>query len=567
MSTAKCNVELKFFSHGQPSFPIGPHNWISKSDHRTYSSFIPNVKKTFGADAIIQPYGNGAFALKPLPHGEIPRGIGSVDLQTVDFGATFGAHSVAAGRGNATYGDASAGLGTGNMTVSSNTVAAGFQSLSIGPGSAAFSHSAVLGTTFSVGEGSFVNGQNQKGFIFSGGPGSQAGGSVGDGLSGDGATSGMIYTMGNGADAFGMADNNGAVAAGGIGSIARGYAVGGDIVTGEAAAAFGYSDYKELLVAADRNAVVGRDILNNASYSLTAGQHGKTQTNVYELSTTPVNQIQTDASVQLANGADSGDNANGIGFLAGAMGYGLTPVSGTTAAFANTAGYGYSEYFEWVNATFENTGVGKFVQVVNGKILPAIATANVIGVAVPKNGDNGFVSNAKDLYWQGALELDPIGRINTQISTSQAAQQTLRRYNVVITDDIITLLHTLTPMLFIEAMLIYPLTVQVFELYGVVKLAPITDLDRNNLIDDLEELLPVRKATTNPAYDPTVPYVSRWSRPEWAIVRLVGQVRVYQDGTVQLGDKVDCNAQGLATKGSTWFVTAVTPDVVTIIFR
>jgi hypothetical protein len=568
---SRCNTEFKFFSKNKPCFPVGHGNWVSKSDHQTYSSFTPNIRscpvESIGrADAVIQPFGAGAFALKVTDRAHY-RGDGAVDLQTLDYGQTYGPHSFAAGINNTTLTSGGIALGTGNMSIGENSVVGGYQSAARGDGSASFSETANVYSTQSIGSGSFTSGYNQRGFLCAVGQGSRAGGHVGNGTNLE-ASPGFIFTFGDGSDAYGKTVD-GIILTEGAGAITRGFANGGDIRAAEASTALGYADYKEQHYAWDKNAVIGRNIINHTPYSLASGQHATTQQNVYtdETGVTPANAIQTTASYQLANGQDSSDISNGIGLIAGAMGYGLTPVSGTSSAFTNNAGYGYSEYMEWEDAAFGTTGLAKFVTVnSDGKLVLATTSSEVVGVAVPKNGDNGFVSNSKDLYWQGALQTDAIGTIAMQPSFSQAAQQTLRDYNVVFTQSLLHLIQSTAPILFIEAMLLYPLNVTVI-VNDIVTYRPISDTERSALIDSLEDLPEVRKVVTNPFYDPNEPYISRWSRPEWAIVRLVGQVRVYQDGTVQLGDKVDCNALGIATKGTTWFVIGVSTDTVTILFR
>lgn len=76
----------------------------------------------------------------------------------------------------------------------------------------------------------------------------------------------------------------------------------------------------------------------------------------------------------------------------------------------------------------------------------------------------------------------------------------------------------------------------------------------------------------NPEYDPSQTYVSRFDRPEWSPICMLGVVCVNHDGTAQVGGYVTVNADGIATACDTSaakayrVIKATSDSVVEIIF-
>ncbi len=65
----------------------------------------------------------------------------------------------------------------------------------------------------------------------------------------------------------------------------------------------------------------------------------------------------------------------------------------------------------------------------------------------------------------------------------------------------------------------------------------------------------------DPDYDPEQEYQDRASRPEWHIVGMLGQIHVRIDDTVQAGDYIYSNDDGIGTKDEAeqgWYVMDVT---------
>lgn len=68
--------------------------------------------------------------------------------------------------------------------------------------------------------------------------------------------------------------------------------------------------------------------------------------------------------------------------------------------------------------------------------------------------------------------------------------------------------------------------------------------EEGNVIQEAHTLL---EPILNPDFDPEVEYVPRESRPEWALVGLLGQIVVCDDGTCEVGKYCVCGEGGKAT--------------------
>ena len=81
------------------------------------------------------------------------------------------------------------------------------------------------------------------------------------------------------------------------------------------------------------------------------------------------------------------------------------------------------------------------------------------------------------------------------------------------------------------------------------------------------------RAALNPDYDPTKPYISRFERPEWAPVGMLGVLSVIDDGTCEVNGYACCNSQGIATSckrtdpGAYRVIQRVTENVVKVILK
>lgn len=81
------------------------------------------------------------------------------------------------------------------------------------------------------------------------------------------------------------------------------------------------------------------------------------------------------------------------------------------------------------------------------------------------------------------------------------------------------------------------------------KVVPILD-EKGNPTGEFEEVEGEFEGTRpklNPSYDPTQKYISRFDRPEWSPVGMLGVIAVRHDGTAQVNRYVTINADGIAT--------------------
>lgn len=151
----------------------------------------------------------------------------------------------------------------------------------------------------------------------------------------------------------------------------------------------------------------------------------------------------------------------------------------------------YAEYFEWQD---QNTQAqdrrGRFVALDNGKIRYAtVADSAILGIV---SGKPGVVGNDAFEEWHQKFMKDEFGAI----------------------------------------------------LYETVEVPATYDADGKLLTEAHTEERPV----LNPEYDPDREYIPRSERPEWAVVGLVGQIIMLQDGSCYPNDYCKSADEGIATK-------------------
>ena len=164
-----------------------------------------------------------------------------------------------------------------------------------------------------------------------------------------------------------------------------------------------------------------------------------------------------------------------------------------------TGGADYAEYFEWEDSNPNNEDrIGHFVALSsNGKIKIATSGDKIIGVV---SGNASVVGNAFEDTWSGIYLHDVYGRhIKEEIEEER-----------------------------------------------------VTGVDDEG--NEIKETVKRTVLKVNPDYDPSQTYIPRSQRPEWDIIGLLGQLIVIDDGTCQVGERCDCNDQGIATVGDKYDV-------------
>ena len=82
-----------------------------------------------------------------------------------------------------------------------------------------------------------------------------------------------------------------------------------------------------------------------------------------------------------------------------------------------------------------------------------------------------------------------------------------------------------------------------------------------------------KRRKLNPDYDPSQKYISRFDRPEWAPVGMLGVLSVIQDGTCEVDGYCCCNEDGIATAcdrntiGAYRIIKKISDQVVRVVFR
>lgn len=82
-----------------------------------------------------------------------------------------------------------------------------------------------------------------------------------------------------------------------------------------------------------------------------------------------------------------------------------------------------------------------------------------------------------------------------------------------------------------------------------------------------------KRRKLNPEYDSTQKYISRFDRPEWAPVGMLGVLSVIQDGTCEVNGYCCCNENGIATTcdrntlGAYRVIKKISDQVVRVVFR
>ena len=183
----------------------------------------------------------------------------------------------------------------------------------------------------------------------------------------------------------------------------------------------------------------------------------------------------------------------------------------------------YAEFFEWEDGNPDaEDRVGKFVTLNGDKI--SIATSNedyILGIV---SGEPFVLGNGDCDTWNGMYLRDEFGR---------------------------TILEPAPK-------------IEIDEETGEEK--EVIDEDGNIIYEGTRPVL-------NPDYDSTQKYISRFDRPEWSPVGMLGVLSVIQDGTCKVNGYCCCNSEGIATscdrntEGACRIIEVINDKVARVIFR
>lgn len=183
----------------------------------------------------------------------------------------------------------------------------------------------------------------------------------------------------------------------------------------------------------------------------------------------------------------------------------------------------YAEFFEWEDKNIYNEDrVGKFVTIHGDKI--SIATSNknyILGII---SGTPFVLGNGDCDVWTGMWLRDEFNRIIYEPAPKMELDEETGTMK------------------------------EVFDGEG-------------NLICEGE------RRKLNPNYDSSQKYISRFDRPEWSPVGMLGVLSVIQDGTCEVNGYCCCNENGIATScdkgtvGSYRVIRKISDRVVRVVFR
>ena len=276
----------------------------------------------------------------------------------------------------------------------------------------------------------------------------------------------------------------------------------------------------------------------SGDYSHAEGDNTKASGNYShaEGSTTTASNFASHVSGKYNAAMTTGGSRNNKTGHAFVIGNGTTPVllsnafsvmySGVVKAAstitASTAA-DYAEFFEWEDGNPDaEDRVGKFVTLNGDKI--SIATSNedyILGIV---SGEPFVLGNGDCDTWNGMYLRDEFGR---------------------------TILEPAPK-------------IEIDEETGEEK--EVFDEDGNIIYEGTRPVL-------NPDYDPTQPYISRFDRPEWSPVGMLGVLSVIQDGTCKVNGYCCCNSEGIATscdrntEGACRIIEVINDKVARVIFR
>ncbi len=524
-------------AEGDNSLAFGVKTTSSGNSSLTFGSNFEGQIESAGEGTlvfgVVSNSGNIFTAAAPgsLVHGIVSQG-GVVSVNGIEAGGATS--SGVAVRGGVINSDSSGALAQGvaldNGKISSNaegSIATGFASQENAEilASAAGAHAA--GVAF-----------NSK--ITASGVGSYA--------SGNSQSLSTITASAGGSHASGVAFNSGNINASGVGSYAAGLADFGLALTADGVGTMSS----------------GHNVVNSNDYSLLIGQNGVAKNS----STDGNNTISGDGSIQIAGG-DNSTPGDGISVVIGTSVIGGTPTGGGIANFWSTSGADYAEYFEWSELTknkegnypSEDDSIGRFVTSANAKLIFAEDNKHVIGVVTARFGEVGIVGDAAELHWKNANLLDKFGRVQYKISINGKVNTTLLSNNIFFTEELKEILNNYDN----NELLLRLESASLKK--NIKEYTELDDKEREILLAKLRVLAPDRVALPNPNYDKIKEYIPRSARPEWALVSLLGKVRVRDNGLCVAGSRCTCE-NGIAVPGDDWLVLErISDDVIRILYH
>lgn len=225
----------------------------------------------------------------------------------------------------------------------------------------------------------------------------------------------------------------------------------------------------------------------------------------------------------IGNGTDETRKRNALSVMYDGSVKAASTVTGSTTA-------DYAEFFEWGdgNPGFEDR-VGYFVTMDGDKIkIAGSGDSYILGIV---SGEPFVLGNGDCDVWNGMVLRDEFGRVIYERAPWVERAEFQREDGT-----------------------------------KTVGLRPVLDADGKQLYKGTRPKL-------NPDYNPAEPYVSRFDRPEWSPVGMLGVLSVRQDGTCKVNGYCTCGEGGIATaceegdKNSYRVIKVISGQVVKVVFR
>ena len=179
----------------------------------------------------------------------------------------------------------------------------------------------------------------------------------------------------------------------------------------------------------------------------------------------------------------------------------------------HSSGADYAEYFEWEDGNSNNEDRrGLFVTLDGDKIKIASPGDDIIGIV---SAAPSIVGNTYDDEWQGKYKTDIFGQLITQVVHHDAVYSEIEVFDTDEDGKELDTKHT-------EQILMH-------EAY------------------DAEEYI------LNEDYDPSQEYIPRSQRKEWAVIGLMGQLVVVDDGSCYVNGYCKVGKNGMATMSSSGY--------------
>ena len=243
--------------------------------------------------------------------------------------------------------------------------------------------------------------------------------------------------------------------------------------------------------------ITGSDCMANGDYSIASGKY-TTTTHAFQNTRGSYNAL--DESTETSSNKGTYIEIVGNGTARDALSNAYTLDWSGNATFAGTvssAGADYAEFFEWKDGNIESEDrVGYIVTLDGDKIKYANDGDDILGII---SGTAMVLGDNAEWNWRGRFLTDDFGRI-------------------------------------------------IYEDYDVEHEAVI-DKETGDVIEE-EWTEHIHAPVTNPAYNPSQPYINRRNRPEWGTVGIMGKLYVRDDGTAQVNGYVTAK-NGIATASET----------------